>query len=75
MAKWKKGKIDYKRNIFILFTTHHGMLCRQITKFNIENGFFTCHAWDRLYTDIDIHINEIHRIYYVKNIFNRKFTL
>lgn len=75
ITKWKKGKIDYKRNIFILFTIHHGMLCRQIIKFNLDNGFFTCHAWNRSHPDIEIRINEIERLYYVKNIFNRKFTL
>ncbi len=75
IANWKKGRIDYKHNIFVLFTAHYGMLCRQIIKYNTEKSFFTCYAWNKVHTDIDIPINEIHRLYYVKNIFNRKIIL
>lgn len=74
-SNWKKSNFDYKHNLFILFTVDYAIICREITNYNIDKEIFTLHAWNRDFADIDIGINDIHRIFYAKKIVERKIKL
>lgn len=74
-SNWEKGNFDYKHNLFVLFTVHYAVVCREIVNYNIDKETFTLHAWNNDFIDIDIAVSDIYRIFYAKKILERKIKL
>ncbi len=67
---WTKETFHYKHQLFVLFTKHHSVLCREIVKYDSKKGFLL-HAWDKHIEDIAIAIKEVYRLFLVKKIIER----
>lgn len=75
LEQWKEKRLNYEGHIFVLFTNSNGIICSQIVKHIAAQQTFTCHFWNKLYTDSSIAIKDIYRLFYVKKIIERKIRL
>lgn len=72
---WGHKKFQYTNYLFVLITKKMGIFCTQIKKHNIEKRSFTCHTRNQLYSDVDVSLQEVHRLFIIKKIVERKIRL
>lgn len=74
-AHWAKIASNYKNNVFVLFTKHTGITCKQITQHHTQKGIFSCQCWNSFFSNVDVPVSEVYRLFYVKYILHRKIKL
>lgn len=74
-SAWRKERLLFKDLLFVLITKKDGILLRQIIKHDLSKNIIACHPWNTLFERQQIAISEIHRLFYIKKIVERKITL
>lgn len=66
-----KNKLHFKNNIFVI-AEHSGVVVKEIIDHDVENGIIICHSWNPSKPDYPISLDEVHNLFYVKKIIDRK---
>lgn len=59
-----------------LWIIHHrirGIMCKEITHHDVENGKITCHSWNPTYDDFELSLDEVNQLFYYKSITTKRF--
>lgn len=66
-----RNKLHYNQYLFVL-AGRDGIVCKQITAHDVNQGIVTCHSWNELYKDYQVQLDEVFKLFYVKKIVERK---
>lgn len=69
---WIGSKLYFKRNLFVVATFDSGIVVKQITDHNVNDGVIKCHSWNEAYKDFTVEVKDVLRLFYVKKIVERK---
>ncbi len=73
-SHWR-NKLHYRKNLFVVCTKEDGVVCKEITDHNVENGTILCHSWNSIYTDYSVNLIDVLQLFYVKKIVERRINL
>ena len=63
--------LPYRNHLFII-VSREGIVCKQIVSQDIERSCITCHSFNPLHKDYEICFEDIHQLFYVKKLVERK---
>lgn len=63
--------LPYRNNLFVI-VSRDGIVCKQIVSQDIEKGCITCHSFNPLHKDYEICFEDVHQLFYVKKLVERK---
>ncbi|MCZ2480052.1 XRE family transcriptional regulator [Aquirufa nivalisilvae] len=63
--------LNFRQNIFVI-VSHEGIVCKQITKHDVEKGIITLHSWNSSYEDYQLNLSSVQKLFYVKKIVERR---
>lgn len=66
-----KNKLHFRQYIYII-VSREGIVCKQITSHDIDNGIITCHSWNPVFEDYTINLEDVIQIFYVKKVVERR---
>lgn len=67
-------QLPYRQYLFVI-VSREGLVCKQITKHDIEKRIITCHSFNPNYPDYEISMDDILRLFIVKKIVERRIKL
>lgn len=67
-------QLPYRQFLFVI-VSKEGVVCKQITKQDIETGQITCHSFNSLYPDYEINMKDVLRLFIVKKIIERRIKI
>ena len=70
-GNYLKKTLPYRNNLFVI-VSKEGIVCKQIIAQNIEKECIICHSFNSLHTDYEICFEDIHQLFYVKKLVERK---
>lgn len=67
-------QLPYLHHLFVI-VSKEGLVCKQITKHNIETGQINCRSFNPLYPDYEINMQDVLRLFIVKKIVERRIKI
>lgn len=58
--------------IFVIVLKHDGILVKEVTGHDVEKGMITCHSFNTYYSDIQVNLNDVVKLYYYKELRRRR---
>lgn len=65
------NRLHIRQYIFVIVGTD-GIVCKQITNHDLDNGNITCHSWNPLFQDYTVNMKDIYQLFYVKKVVERR---
>lgn len=69
---WKE-RLYYKKYLFLI-VYDESVICKQIKKHDVENGILTCHSFNPIYEDFTVNLKDVHQIFYLVKLVERKIN-
>lgn len=66
------SKLFYKKYWFIIVSDNDGIVLKEITDHDVENGIITCHSINNVYEDFKMNLSEVKQIFNFIRIVERK---
>ena len=70
-----KNKLHIKKTLFVICTKEDGVVCKEIIEHNTNTNIITCHSWNPIYSDYNLNLEDVIKIFYVKKIVERKIHI
>lgn len=58
--------------IFVIVLKHDGILVKEVIAHDVEKGIITCHSFNSYYSDIQVNLNDVVKLYYYKELRRRR---
>lgn len=69
---WLDSLHIHRVNLWVIITPN-GVMLKEIIKHNKNLGIITCHSWNKMYADFDIHLDNVTKLFYFKELRKVKF--
>lgn len=66
-------QLPYRQFLFVI-VSKEGIVCKQVTKHDVETGAINCHSFNPIYPDYEINVRDILRLFIVKKIVERRIN-
>lgn len=64
-------RLYYRQYLFVI-VSHDGIVCKQVIDHDVQNGIITCRSFNQHFEDYQVSLADVHKLYYVKKILDRK---
>lgn len=70
-----RNKLHFNRALFIIITRERGAMVKQVVSHDVDRGVITLHSFNEEYPDLVISLDEVVKIFYVKEVKTRRHYL
>lgn len=70
-----KNKLHFNKALFIIVTREKGSMVKQVVSHDVDRGIITLHSFNEEYPDLTISLDDVIKIFYVKEVKTRRHYL